>query len=210
MRRLVAVSSARTVKAGTVLARVGFHPSKVIVVQDGELELSVRTRAGRRIVALVRAGGVIADVPALCGTPMQLDAIAIRDSRVIEVDPERLIALLRSSPELSLRWIRSLAWRLLASQRHALALLREGLPAQVAAVLLLEQETDGDGYPKVQLSQEAIARLLGASRQSVSRILSGWRARGVVRTGYRSILLLDPQALTTIAGIGPVTGRTQR
>lgn len=121
------------------------------------------------------------------------NVIAVRDSSVVEVDPERLLTLLHTAPDLALRWMTSLAHRLMASHRHALVLLRKDLPAQVAAVLLLEQEQTPGGPPEVRLSQEAIAQLLGASRQSVSRVLGELRARGLVRTGYRTVVLLDPE-----------------
>jgi CRP/FNR family cyclic AMP-dependent transcriptional regulator len=198
--RLAGISSARRVEAGTVLTRAGEGVSKVIVLREGGLELSVRTSEGRRIVALIHAGGVVADVAALCGTPMPFNVTAVRDSTIVEVEPAHLLTLLRSSPELSLYWMVSLARRLLASHRHALALLRKDTMAQVAAILLLEQEPAAEGPPLVRLSQEAIAELIGASRQSVSRVLSRLRERELVQTGYRTVVLLDQEALANVAG----------
>ena len=197
---LLEASAIRAVPGGTVLARAGVGIDRIVVVVDGELELSQDTRSGRRVVGLLHRGGVVGDVTALTAMPMPFDAIATRDSRVVECDLDRLPALLRRSPELSVRWMTSLARRLLAAQRHALALLRRDLTAQVAALLLLEQDDAGE-TPAVRLSQESIAQLLGASRQSVSRILSGFRARDLVRTGYRSVVLLDHDALAALAGM---------
>jgi CRP-like cAMP-binding protein len=198
--RLAAIAAVRTVQPGEIVAQAGARTDHVIVVRDGELELSVSTTGGHRILALVRPGGVVGDVAALCGMPMPVDAVAIRECRVMECDLERVLEMLSRSPDLALRWMTSLACRLLASHRHALALLRKDLVTQVAALLLLEQDPTPDGPPTVRLSQEAIAQLLGASRQSISRVLSGFRKRGLVRTGYRSVVLLQREALADIAG----------
>jgi CRP-like cAMP-binding protein len=203
LERLAAICGTRTVTAGTVVVHAGAKTDEVIVVYKGQLELYKRAQGTRRVTALVEPGGVVGDVAAMCGMPMPYTAIATRESVVIECDLDRLFALLQGVPDLSLRWMTSLARRLLASHRHSLALLRKDLVAQVAAVLLLEQEPSSDAPPTVRLSQEAIAHLLGASRQSVSRVLSGFRKRGLVRTGYRNVVLLERDALADIAGEHP-------
>jgi CRP-like cAMP-binding protein len=73
-------------------------------------------------------------------------------------------------------------------------------PAQVAFLLLEHAEMSGDGPPVLQLSHDVIAQLLGARRQSVSRVLGGLRDRGLVTTAYRRLVLEDPDGLQAVAG----------
>ncbi len=77
--------------------------------------------------------------------------------------------------------------------------------AQRLAGLLLElAERHGSGTDRevriaMLLTQEELASLTGASRATVTRALSNWRQRGIIRTGQRDITITDLRALRRIA-----------
>jgi CRP-like cAMP-binding protein len=52
------------------------------------------------------------------------------------------------------------------------------------------------------LAQSDLARMIGASRESVSRQLASWERAGLVRSGQRSVDLLDEEALRDRARAG--------
>jgi CRP-like cAMP-binding protein len=173
-------------------------------VRRGEVELLAHTPpAGRTVMAMVRAGGVIADIPLLLGTPMPFDAVATRTTSVIELDRDGLLALLQVSPGLSLRWMASIAGRLDADRRRLLTIMTKDLDAQVAFLLLEQMEPAGRNEPVVRLSHAVMAQLLGARRQSISRVLRRLREQGLVATGYRQTSVLDVDALRRLAGEPP-------
>lgn len=199
--RLEAICRLRAAPAGTLLMAAGSEVDTVLVVRDGEVRLSARLRpAGRQTVAVVRAGGVVGDIPMLCGARMDFDAVAGGPVVVLELERRRLTELLRSSPTLSLRWMTSVARRLEQNQRRILAALTSDLMGQVAALLLDEREPGLHGTPLVRLSHAVIAQLLGAQRPSVTRTLRELRRRGLVRVGYREVELLDLAGLAALAG----------
>ncbi len=78
--------------------------------------------------------------------------------------------------------------------------------AQRLAVLLLELADRRDSEPDrevrmaMTLTQEELASLTGTSRATVTRALSNWRRRGIIRTGPRDITITDLGALRKIAG----------
>lgn len=74
--------------------------------------------------------------------------------------------------------------------------------AQRLARLLLELagQRDSEGGTPIALTQEELAHLTGASRATVTRALSNWRRRGLIRTGQRDITILDLQTLRNITG----------
>jgi CRP-like cAMP-binding protein len=74
--------------------------------------------------------------------------------------------------------------------------------AQRLAGLLLEL-ADSELQTAMTLTQEELASLTGASRATVTRALSNWRRRGIIRTGQRDITITDPEALRKIAGQQP-------
>jgi len=66
--------------------------------------------------------------------------------------------------------------------------------AHLLVELVSTQETSATGEIAVRLSQEEIAGLVGASRESVARARGALRARNILTTGRRTITLLDPDA----------------
>jgi CRP/FNR family transcriptional regulator, cyclic AMP receptor protein len=77
--------------------------------------------------------------------------------------------------------------------------------AQRLAGLLLEladQRDDGIRMT-MMLTQDELASLTGASRATVTRALSNWRQRGIIRTSQRDITITDLGALRKIAGQQP-------
>ena len=73
--------------------------------------------------------------------------------------------------------------------------------AQRLAGLLLELADWRDSEVRAAtLTQEELASLTGASRATVTRALSNWRRRGIIRTSQRDITITDLVALRKIAG----------
>src|SRR5258707_14998145 len=74
--------------------------------------------------------------------------------------------------------------------------------AQRLAGLLLElaDRRDSEARTPMTLTQEELASLTGAPRATVTRALSNWPPRGLLRTGPRGITITDLGALRQIAG----------
>jgi CRP-like cAMP-binding protein len=204
LAKLKGYGTVRYVDTGTVVAAAGSPATHVQVVADGELELMARLDGGRATMAVVRTGGVIMDIPLLLGNPMPFDAVASRDSEIVALSRQRWTQLLSSSPSLSLRWMTSIARRLDEDRRRLVVVTSKPLIAQVAYLLLDLAETDMTGRPAARLSHTTMAHLLGARRQSVTRVVGELRERGLVETSYGSTLILDTDGLRDVMGREPL------
>jgi CRP-like cAMP-binding protein len=194
----------RYADAGTVVAASGSRVTQVQVVSDGELELRARLDEGRATMAVVRTGGVIADTPLLLNAPMPFDAIASRDTELITLTRQRWTELLTRSPDLALRWMTSIARRLDDDRRRLVVVTSKPLIAQVAYLLLDLAEDGPAGEPVVTLSHTTIAHLLGARRQSVTRVVGDLKRRRLVDSGYGHTVLLDVEGLRAVMGSEPL------
>jgi CRP-like cAMP-binding protein len=71
--------------------------------------------------------------------------------------------------------------------------------AQRLAGALLEEMAEGQKTDRGILlpshSQEELARLIGSTRESVSRTLSSWRSAGVIAMKGRRLVVLSPDRL---------------
>jgi CRP-like cAMP-binding protein len=56
----------------------------------------------------------------------------------------------------------------------------------------------------VELSQTELATLVGAAEDTVQKALRTLRTRGLIRTGYRRITVIDPAGLNALADVAEV------
>ena len=78
--------------------------------------------------------------------------------------------------------------------------------AQRLARLLLDlaarhgTQTAAEVHVAMPLTQVELASMVGTSRATVTRALSNWRQRGIIRTGQRDLTITDLGVLRKIAG----------
>ncbi len=82
------------------------------------------------------------------------------------------------------------------------------LEAQVAFILL-EQQEQASGRLVVRLTHEVIADLVGARRQSVSRVMRTLTEAGLIKSGYGQVEVLDVLGLEALLG-GDLLPQTSR
>jgi CRP-like cAMP-binding protein len=193
----------RSAEPGEVVLTAGAPVKHVLAVVRGELDLMSRLQTGRATMAVVRRGGVLADIPLLLDAPMPFDVVATQPSDLIALSREPWMELVTSSPALCLRWMTSIARRLDNDRRRLVMVQSRPLIAQVAYLLLDLADRDDDP-PRVRLSQATMAQLLGARRQSITRVLSELRERGFIETGYATTDIVDEQGLTALMGPPPL------
>lgn len=165
-------------------------PERVHILRSGAIELA-REIGGRGVVVqLLRPGSVFGDIPLFLRTGVPTEARATEDSVVLSIDSLTLFSLLGQRPGLARRWLVSVAGRMAEMQDRVSDLLAGSLDRQVASWLLREA-VDED----VNVSQQTLARLLGARRTSVNQSLRRLEEGGFVETGYRRVSVVDAERL---------------
>lgn len=181
---------------GTHLFREGDPAEAAYVVQSGDVELYRTRTEGRLVVGRVSSGAVIGDIAMFQARPYISSAKAVNATVAFRLERDRLLPVLIEHPVIAMRWLVAGLAQLEATQRRVIRLMHRTVREQVAEFLLDE----ADRYDEVHISQTSLARLLGASRQSVNQALSDLRRAGALMTGYRSIRILDRTRLETEIG----------
>jgi CRP-like cAMP-binding protein len=176
---------------GTHLFREGDLADACFIIEDGEVELYRNSGTERSVVSRIGAGSVVGDIAMFQERPYLSSARAIRATKVLRLERDRLVPLLLARPVLAMRWLVNGLSQLESTQQRIIRLMNRTVAEQVAGLLLDEQDSYGD----VLLSQAAIAELLGASRQSVNEALAQLRRNGSIETGYRRITVIDKESL---------------
>lgn len=180
---------------GTHLFREGDEATRAFLVERGEVDLYRTDHGTQRVVARVGAGSVLGDI-AMFGRGVYISsARAVRKVQAYGFDRDRLIPELANHPAICMRWLVAGLRQLEETQRRVLQLMHKTVLAQVADLLVEEGRRSGS----VELSQAAIATLLGTSRQTVNESLGRLKQLGAVETGYRLIDIVDSATLESVA-----------
>lgn len=188
------------VKAGTKLLSAMREPDAAYIIESGEVELVMRRGTRRLVLGIARVGDVIGDVPLLCNMAPPFSAIARTDAKLLKLERAALQDLLEKYPAISLRWLSSLVRRLEQAQRRIVALMVGDIRSRTLAIL--GEELLATGHSEVRLSQGEIAALLGATRQSVNRVLGQLSAEGLINQRYGKIEILDPDRILALDASG--------
>jgi CRP/FNR family cyclic AMP-dependent transcriptional regulator len=176
----------------------GDHSDFVVVIVEGRAKVLVTTRDGGESVLGVRGrGSLVGELAAFDGGPRVATVVALEPLTVRLLTAEEFRAFVARQPGAGVELIRMLIGRLReADRRRAEFGTYDTLPR--VARLLGELVTD-DRPLEVRLSQDEIAGLVGASRESVARALGTLRRRGLVSTGRRTITVVDLDELRAFA-----------
>ncbi len=132
--------------------------------------------------------------------PRTASATAVTDSRLAALAHDDLRSWLTGRPDVALHLLRALAQRLRRANDVMADLVFTDVPGRVAKALL--DLSDRFGTPQEDglqvnhdLTQEELAQLVGASRETVNKALADFAARGWLQLSAKSVLLIEPERL---------------
>jgi CRP/FNR family transcriptional regulator, cyclic AMP receptor protein len=181
----------------------GEHADHVLAVGSGRVKICFADRGGREVVLAVRGpGDLLGDLSAIDGEPRSAAGYALEPVEAIVITADAFRSLLTGRPRLALALIEELAGRLRDADRKRIEFGAVATEARVARRLVElarrfgEQPRPGGGVRiALRLSQDELAGFTGRSREAVAKALAGFRARGWVETGRRTVVVVDLEAL---------------
>ena len=128
--------------------------------------------------------------------PRSSTATAVTAAEVRVLEHDELMAWLSDHPEVARSLLGQLAARLRRANDVVADLVFSDVPGRVAKQLLELARRFGDRkddgvHVHHDLTQEELAQLVGASRETVNKALADFAARGWIRLEPRSVTLLD-------------------
>jgi CRP/FNR family transcriptional regulator, cyclic AMP receptor protein len=187
---------------GAVMCVEGDPATHVFVLVDGWVKIMGVTSDGHELTLALRGRGDTVGEMAGETTGYRTATVqALGTVRALIVPYERFRSFLDAHDGAD-RAYRRMVTRRWSDAESMLRARSVTSGAQRLAGLLLEL-ADSELQTAMTLTQEELASLTGASRATVTRALSNWRRRGIIRTGQRDITITDLGALRKIAGQQP-------
>jgi CRP-like cAMP-binding protein len=189
------------VRKGDVVFTEGEPGDSLYIVISGKIKVGRRAADGRQnLIAVMGPSDMVGELSLFDPGPRTATATAITDSRVARLRKSALRPWLTNRPEIAEQLLRVLARRLRRTNDALADLIFTDVPGRVAKSLLQMASRFGTrdgGVLRVthDLTQEELAQLVGASRETVNKALADFASRGWLRLDGKSVIILDPERL---------------
>ena len=187
---------------GEHLFREGDPGDALHVLVDGKIKISRASPDGREnVIAILGPGDLLGELSIFDAQRRGATATAVVDCALVTLSEEGFHAWLGEHPQVSFSLLRALAERLRQTNEAMADLVFTDVPGRIAKTLLGLAERFGEqvhgGGVRVShdLTQEELAQLVGASRETVNKALAEFASRGWIRLDGRAVVLLDADRL---------------
>jgi CRP/FNR family cyclic AMP-dependent transcriptional regulator len=179
----------------------GASGNQLYVILDGKIKLTRAAADGREnLLSVLGPGEMFGELSLFDPRPRTASATAVTDSRLAALAHDDLRNWLTGRPDVALHLLQALAQRLRRTNDVMADLVFTDVPGRVAKALLDLADRFGtaqeDGLQvNHDLTQEELAQLVGASRETVNKALADFAARGWLQLAAKSVLLIEPDRL---------------
>lgn len=180
----------------TVFAE-GDPGDRLFVVISGKVNLFQTAADGREnMLAVLGPGEMFGELSLFDPGPRTSTCQTITEAVLASLGHSELLPWLDAHPEVALPLLGALARRLRRTNDMMSDLVFTDVPGRVAKTLLslaerFGRETGEGLWVQHDLTQEQLAQLVGASRETVNKTLSDFASRGWLRVDGRAVLLID-------------------
>lgn len=175
--------------------------TKFYLVTSGRVRAYAISTDGQEItLEVLEAGRIFGDSSFLSGAYRTVSVQAVTDAEIVVCRTEKLLSLCRQSEELMILLFQHMAETCNYLTHQVARLVHYDSRQKVADFLLCESASRGQIHPGAALpySHEEIAHSVSLNRVTVSRILGEFKGKGMIDSQYRSIRILDRDALSSL------------
>ncbi len=187
---------------GTILFAEGDGGDQLYVIAEGKLKLGTSSGDGREnLLSILGPGEMFGELSLFDPGPRTSTATAVTDAKLLSLGQEKLLPWLVENPKVSLQLLASLAQRLRRTNEAVGDLVFSDVPGRVAKALIdlgerFGKKTEEGLFVHHDLTQEELAQLVGASRETVNKALADFAGRNWLKLDGRAVLITDFERLS--------------
>ncbi|HEX4251325.1 MAG TPA: Crp/Fnr family transcriptional regulator [Pseudonocardia sp.] len=186
---------------GHVIFNEGEQGDRLYIIANGKVKIGRKSPDGREnLLAVFGPSDMFGELSIFDPGPRTSSATTITEVRAYSMDRGALKEWIAKRPDIAEQLLRVIARRLRRTNNSLADLIFTDVPGRVAKALLQLARQFGSqesGLLRVthDLTQEEIAQLVGASRETVNKALADFAQRGWLRLEGKSVLILEPERL---------------
>lgn len=190
-----------SLRRGETLFEEGDGGDRLYVVIEGKIKLGRSSVDGREnLLAILGPGQMFGELSFFDPGPRSATATAVTDAKLLSLGHASLSPVLAEHPNVAYAMLNQLAGRLRRTNEVVGDMVFSDVPGRVSKALLdlaerFGRETDEGIHVNHDLTQEELAQLVGASRETVNKALADFASRGWLRLEPRSVTITDLERL---------------
>jgi len=190
---------------GEVIFHQDDPADRMHMIAQGMVRISIISEDGReKDIALLPPGECFGEMALLDGSSRSATATAIEPSQTFALYRQDFMDFLQENPQVVAETTSLLTRRLRSVNQMLGDMAFLSVPARLAKQLLELSSTyaggaSQQGAVEVPIGQDELARLVGASRETISRALNSYRRLGILTTSHRRITITNREALERMA-----------
>jgi CRP/FNR family transcriptional regulator len=203
------ISSSATYPKGAVLFVEGQEARGVFILCNGRVKLSASSAAGKSLILRIPEPGEIVGLPStLSGKAYEVTAEALEPTQANFIPRDSFLAFLQTHGEAALKVAEILCEIYLATYREIRYLGLSGSASEKMAQFILDltegrgratEHDKGQQRTTLTLTHEEIAERIGASRETVTRVLATFRRKKLVETRGSSLVVTNRAGLEKLS-----------
>lgn len=182
IERLAAGSVRRNFPRGRTIVAEGEPSQSLYILLSGRAKVQRSDTEGKEVIlAVLGPGECFGEMSLIDDAPRSASVITLESSDFMSIAKDSFKAMLISSPEICMRIMKGLVKRLREADKKIETLALLDVYGRVARVLLdFSEEVGPDRIVKSKLPRQEIAKMIGASREMVSRVMKGLETEGYI------------------------------
>lgn len=183
----------RSYPRNSFILRAGEETDALYIILSGRAKVLIPDEQGREVIlATLGPNEFFGEMGLLDDQPRSASVETLEACQMLRFSKSGFIACLKDNFDLAMIIINNLVKRLRAADRKIESLALIDVYGRVARLLLDQsEEVDGTWIVRSAPPKQEIARMIGASREMVSRVVKDLQMRGYIRAEKRKIYLLD-------------------
>jgi len=204
---LDAISSAATYPRGAVLFVEGQEPRGVFILCNGRVKMFAGSAAGKSVIFRIAEPGELLGLPStLSNKPYEVTAEALEPTQANFIPRDGFLAFLRQHGDVALRVAEMLSSIYQATCQEVRYLGLSSSAEEKLARFLLDLKPAKNSDPAqhrvtLTLTHEEIASMIGASRETVTRLLTGFKRKRLIEVHGSTLVISNKEALQDLVEV---------
>lgn len=193
LRMLATVLTRRSTTRGSIIMAAGDPTDSLYIILSGRLKVMMSDADGKEVIlSILGPGEFFGEMGLIDDNPRSASVVAIEPCELLSITRRDFRKCMADNADIAMAVMRGLVRRLREADRKIGSLALLDVYGRVARLLLDMSETvDGQKMVTKRLPKQDIAKMIGASREMVSRVMKDLQTGGFIEMRGSTILLRD-------------------
>lgn len=188
---------------GSVIIRQGEPAPNFFYVNSGHVRSTILRADGiEKVLAFAEPGQFFAEVPFFQQCNHWYTCEAVEPTHVSAFSRETMSAIVRVCPDFVFMLMQSVAHKVWMLSNQMMSFTFDPTEVRLARIVIEILNHKPEGSFSITITHLELSALAGVSRVMVTRILNGWRSRGIVQLKKGVLHVCDLRALEHLAAFG--------